>query len=91
MLLSNGEKTRFKLETFIVREGTKKHAAKDVFIVTISDNAKVAMQKIIHPHDRNAATIRSKVYATDKSRLITVKPAQDNRTCPSLPPLKSNH
>ena len=73
------------------RESTKKHAAKDVFIVTISDNAKVAMQKIIHPHDRNAATIRSKVYATDKSRLITVKPAQDNRTCPSLPPLKSNH
>ena len=78
-------------DTVILREGTKKHAAKDVFIVTKSDNEKVAMQKIIHPHDKNEATIRSKVYATDKSRLITVKPAQVKQTCPSPPPLKSNH
>ena len=56
MLLSNRKKTRFKLETFIVREGTKKHAAKDVFIVTISDNAKVAMQKIIHPQSEAKST-----------------------------------
>ena len=50
-----------------------KHKAKDIFLVTASQNDKVKIQKLIHSNADNP-TLRSKSYVTDKSRLHVTRP-----------------
>ena len=55
-----------------------KHKAKDLFIVTASQNDKIKIQKIIHSYSEKPC-LRSKSYTTDKSRLYVTR-SQDNFT-----------
>ena len=68
-------------DTVIVRNESNKHAAKDIYIITDKEKQSVSMQKIIHPHDKEAISIRSKVYQTDYSRVKTVKSSQLQHSC----------
>ena len=54
----------------VIPKGWKpdKHKAKDLFIVTASQNDKIKIQKIIHSYSEKPC-LRSKSYTTDKSRL----------------------
>ena len=50
-----------------------KHKAKDIFLVTASQNDKVKIQKLIHSNSEKPS-LRSKSYVTDKSRLHVTRP-----------------
>ena len=56
----------------IVRDKPDKHKANDVFLVSNSQDDKVTMQKIIHPHT-SQPKMRAKEYITHKDRLYVAK------------------
>ena len=60
-------------DTVVIRNEQKKHAAKDIYIITNKEDQTVTMQKLIHPHSRELANLRSKTYKTDYTRVQTVK------------------
>ena len=62
-----------------------KHKAKDLYVVTSTDDSKVSFQKILRPYS-NQAQLRSHVYTTEKNQLFVAKPSQTV----ALPPLKTD-
>lgn len=74
-----------------------KHKAKDIFIVTASQDNKVKIQKMLHTHSEQP-TLRSKTYITDKNRCFVTKAnsKQQNmhspvKTTNEWNPLKDSH
>ena len=53
----------------VIKNKSDKHKARDVYIVSQSEEEKVRIQKIIHPHSNNP-NIRSKQYLTNSERVF---------------------
>ena len=63
-------------DAVIIRSERNKHAAKDIYVITDKEEQSVTMQKIIHPHNKESANLRSKTYKTDYTRVAPVKSCQ---------------
>ena len=55
-------------DTVVVKTKDHKHKAKDIFLVTKTDQDKVTMHRILHPHS-DQPKIRAQQYLTDSHRL----------------------
>ena len=64
----------------VVTKSTKidKHKAKDLFIVSASQNDKVKIQRVLHTHT-NQPTLRNQMYVTDRSRLHITRSTRNNK------------
>lgn len=72
--LKNNDSSPHSGDIVITKTANDKHRAKDVYLVTNTNEEKVSLQRVIHPHSQSAK-LRSKIYVTDKSRVHVTKKA----------------